>query len=265
MLLPRSLFFCIIAIFGTSPVVQADEALTPPPTNPPVMTNPDTVLPITAQPTLMGQQEVDVIIQNITIIYRNVGRLQQADFRDLESLTETWFDAFYNNEEIRQLQHGRDLQGDAKGDLVQNMESSMLVQWQDPDDDTGKNTITFDQQLKYVALPGASEPEFYVVAPYRDTIANGQLGRLLKSNIMAFQELEFPIEAPKLPISPATPTSPPTLPPPTLPPPADTTLPTDGPVPPPTPLPSGGATTTFLPKATVAVMAAMAMMGGIEL
>lgn len=80
----------------------------------------------------------------------------------------------------------------------------MAIQIQDFDSASNANTITFDQQMKYVALEGAESPEFYLTLPYRNIIANGQLGRLLRTNLTAFAEVAFPIELPKLPSQEAT-------------------------------------------------------------
>ena len=105
---------------------------------------PSPVTTTTASPTTMPNDAVvpvDVSFSSVQIVYQNVGVLSLEEITQLEDITEGWFDGFYNE----------------NVELVQNMESSMTIEDQEVLD--GSNTITFMQQLKYDALPGADMPE----------------------------------------------------------------------------------------------------------
>jgi len=142
-----------------------------------------------------------VRIPNAQVVYENVGQLTMPELRQVEELTEGWFDDFYNNNTIpgedqrRRLRSlvrttgrsgtGRNLQ---RG-FVRNMVSSMTIE--DQEVQNGRNTVTFTQQMTYVTLPGASDPEVYLSLPYRNTVAIGQLRRLLRDNMPAFADVGF--------------------------------------------------------------------------
>ena len=167
----------------------------------------------TQQPTQLGNP-VDIMIKGMQITFTQVKELTPQEFRDLESLTQTWFDGFYNtnsstdfgvrrrlrnNGSIRQ-DNGftrRNLQGSTN---VRNMESTMTIQSQKTDTVAVTNTITYDQALKYVSIgEKAQGPEYYATLPYRNVVSSGQYGRLLRVQLPPFANVEFPIPIPLLP------------------------------------------------------------------
>lgn len=119
---------------------------------------------------------IDVTIRNVQLTYGNVGELSLAEIDQLEALMKGWFEDFYSiDNERRQLDEGEGGGGRAlQRDLVRNMRTTMSILAQDVA--VASNTITFDQQMQYEALEGAEEPEYYLTLPYRNIIANGQLG-----------------------------------------------------------------------------------------
>lgn len=154
-----------------------------------------------------------MLIKGMQITFQQVDALTPQDFRDLETLTENWFNGFYNTSstnvrERRKLRNSgsvspnnvfarRDLQGSPS---VRNMESTVTIQLQKTDPVAVTNTITYDQTLKYVSVgDNPSGPEYYAVLPYRNVVANGQYGRLLRDQLTPFASVGFPIPVPLLP------------------------------------------------------------------
>ena len=160
----------------------------------------------------MAGKPVNMLVSGIQIEFQQVGELTMQDFRDFESLTELWFNTFYNGGELnittsdsgtlarqrKLLRHGhRTLQG---ADTVRDMVSTIAIQMQAPDAAANANTLTYEQTLKYTSVGDDPEgPEYYALLPYRNIIANGQYGRLLRAELIPFFDVAFPIAVPDLP------------------------------------------------------------------
>jgi hypothetical protein len=152
---------------------------------------------ISPQPTMQQTMPVNISFEDLRIDYDNVGELSSSDFRQLELVTETWFDEFFQTSASRRELRTGDSSRELQRSMVQNMSTTIAIQNQVVA--SGINTVYYNQQLTYVAYPGADEPKSYVTLPYRNIIANGDLGRRLRANITAFAAVGFPISIPRFP------------------------------------------------------------------
>lgn len=125
-----------------------------------------------------------------------MGELSSADLTQLGTLTESWFNEFFQPEKARRelIRTGGGRGRELEVALVRGMNSTIAIQSQQVTG--GNNVISYDQQLNYVASIGAEEPQQYATLPFRNIIANGEYGRRLRANITAFSAVAFPIQVP---------------------------------------------------------------------
>jgi hypothetical protein len=179
---------------------------------------------------------VDETVGLLLISYPNVPLLNDSEIGQLETLTEVWFEEFYNEGGFDNNQNGTSSNQTKstavprrflrlmdrllpESSVIRNMTTNISVQSQNLSSDGLSNTVSYNQQLMYRILPGSNESANTIaIAPFRNVPANKEYQARLRSDIAAFKNVGD-IEPPKLeptPLptapTPVATTTPPTAP-----------------------------------------------------
>ena len=146
----------------------------------------------------MVTEPVKASIKGIKVTFYGVESLDAEEFILTQNEMETWFTAYFNEEQRLLLQSRRGLQ--FRVPAVQDMSTAFDISGQNSNT-AQENAITYTQTLSYMATADAKEPEDYVQLPFLDTPYKQMLVEQLRNNVDAFSGLTD-ISNPVIPVEP---------------------------------------------------------------
>lgn len=160
-------------------------------------------VPITRTPTpTFSDQSSEVIVESVSIQFKKVDRMEAEEIAEWTILTKSWFEAYFRGDYAleRHLQEN----GVTSCNIDTDLEFVSQTISANADGDP-TNKVVYNQRLVFKSVPNADcpvqdietfSPEEIVLLPYRDIPANTRLGLLLRSNVVSFQDIVFPLEEP---------------------------------------------------------------------
>jgi len=142
--------------------------------------------------------QVKHTVFGIAIDFVGVEALSLGDRNSFETLTESWYRAFFeDNSKRRMLQSGVSFVSDMTTDIAVKGQEILLTDSENAP--TSVNRITYDQTIEYTSLVLTTDPDLHFTFPFLNQEANTEYGMLLAANIKAFRLVALPISIPELP------------------------------------------------------------------